>query len=173
MDFPEKQPTRIEPNLPAKHRDPPHRTECNSREAPLLRHLCEDSVVDQIKKLGHHSECRDLPFPQRFQQFSCIERRKKHRTCSSHERQQQIRHLRKHMEQRKHTKNRILRPNMRPRKNTFSLAQQIRMCEHYALGIGGGSRSVEKGSEVIGSARHRSKRSILHREDTVKIRYCL
>ena len=76
------------------------------------------------------------------------------------------------MEQRKHTKNRILRPNVRPRKHTSSLAQQIGMCEHYALGIGGGSRSVEKGSEVIGSARHRRKRPILPREDTVKIRYC-
>src|SRR6266700_7072064 len=77
------------------------------------------------------------------------------------------------MEQGKHTKNRILRPNVRPRKHTFSLAQQIRMREHYALGIGSGSRSVEKGSEVIGSARHGSKRSTLSREDTVKIRYSL
>src|SRR5206468_10754550 len=48
MDSPKKQPTRIEPNLPAKHRDAPHRLECNSQEAALLRHLFEDSFVDQI-----------------------------------------------------------------------------------------------------------------------------
>ena len=67
MDFPKKHVARIESQLPAKHRDAPHRTECNSREAPLLRHLFEDSVVDQIKKLWHDRKCRDLPFPQRLE----------------------------------------------------------------------------------------------------------
>src|SRR5436309_3482437 len=74
------------------------------------------------------------------------------------------------MEQRKHTKNRILRPNVRPRKHTFSLAQQIRMREHYALGIGGCARGIEKGSEVVRLSRHWRERCSLLGKNVVQIR---
>src|SRR6266496_5330479 len=169
MDLPKEHAARIESHLAAEHRDAPHRTECEAREAALLRHFFEYPLMNQIEELWYHSEPRYIPFSQRLQQLCRVERGKINHPSACNQRQQQIRHLRKYVEERQHPENGVLRSEVCPRKHRIRFAEQIRMREHYALGIGSGSRSVEKGSQIIRLSRNWSEFSVVPREYAVEI----
>src|SRR6266496_4727327 len=173
MDLPKEHAARIESHLAAEHRDAPHRTECEAREAALLRHFFEYPLMNQIEELWYHSEPRYIPFSQRLQQLCRVERGKINHPSACNQRQQQIRHLRKYVEERQHPENGVLRSEVCPRKHRIRFAEQIRMREHYALGIGGRSRRVEKGSKVLRPSRNRPEFSAVLHKDAVKIRHRL
>ena len=63
--------------------------------------------------------------------------------------QQQIRHLRQHVKHRQHAQHCVRRPNVDPIEHRFHFAEKVGVGKHYALGIGGGARGVEQGSEIV------------------------
>ena len=118
-------------------------------ERASLRDFLKDSLVDQIEELRHHGERGDVALAQGPQQFGRIQSFQINDARAFHQRQKQIRHLRQHVKHGQHTEQRVGRPDIHPVEHRFHFTQKVGVRQHHALGIGGGSRGVEQGSDVV------------------------
>ena len=80
--------------------------------------------MNQVEKLRHHGECRDVALAQSPHQFGGIESFEIDDARALDQRQQQIRHLRQHVKQRQDAKQRVAGPEIDPIENSFHLAQE-------------------------------------------------
>src|ERR1017187_10262350 len=154
MDLAKQNAPGIESHAAPEYRDALHPTEGETREPPFLLDLFENGVMDQIEKLRYYRKRGDVPFPQSPQQLGGVECGKINYAGSRDQGQQQVCHLGKNVEERQDSQNGVRWTYMRPRKNGFSLAQEIGVGEHHAFGVGGGARSVEERRQVVRPARH-------------------
>ncbi len=146
------------------------RADCAS--LPRCGDCFEDAFVDQIEELRHHGKHADLALGQRTQKLGRVQGFEIDDARSLHQGQQQIGHLREHVEQWKHAEHSVVGANVSPAKHGLHFTQEIAVSEHDALGVGGGAGSVEQGGEVAGSGSGRFKIPGTGDQDTVEIGLC-
>ena len=73
-----------------------------ARHFAALGDFLEDALVNQVEKLRHHGKNRDLALVERAQQFGSVQRFQIDDPGALHQRQQKIRHLGEHVEERQH-----------------------------------------------------------------------
>ena len=115
--------------------------------------LLKDALVNQIKELRHNGKGRDVALAQSPQEFGSVQSLQINYARAFYQRQQQIGHLRQHVKHGQHAQQRIGRADVDPVKYRFHFAQKVGVGEHHALGVGGGARGVEQGSEIVRSSR--------------------
>ena len=85
-----------------------------ARNFAALGYFLEDALVNQIEKLRHHGEDRDLTFVERPQQFGGVQCFQIDDAGALHQRQQQIGHLGEHVKERQHAEHGVVRADVRP-----------------------------------------------------------
>jgi hypothetical protein len=73
------------------------------------------------------------------QQFCGVQRFQIHHARAFYQRQKKIRHLSQHVKHGQHAQQRVAWADFDPVEYCFHFSQQVRVGEHHAFGIGGGS----------------------------------
>ena len=105
--------------------------------------------MDQVKKLRNHGKNSDLALVEGAQQFRGVQSFQIDHARALHQRQQEIRHLRKHVKEREHAEHGIFGADPRPAEHRFNFAHEIGVSQHHALGIGSRAGGIEQGSHMI------------------------
>ena len=119
-------------------------------DSPALGDFFKDALVDQVEELRHHGEDGDLALLQRPQQFGGVQRFEVDHARAFHQRQQQVRHLRQHVEHGQDAQHRVGRADLQQAENRIHFTQQVGVRELHTLGIGRGAGSVEQGGHIVG-----------------------
>ena len=106
---------------------------CVTRAA--LLDLLEDALVNQIEKLRHDGESRDVALLQRLQQFGGVEGFQVYDSRSLDQRQEQVRHLRQHVEQGQDAEQRVSGAEIDPVEDGVHFAEEVGVRQHHAFGI--------------------------------------
>ena len=125
------------------------------RERSSFFDLLEYPLVNQIKELRHHGEGGNVPLAQSAQKLGRVQSLQVDHARAFHQRQKQIRHLCQHVKHRQHAQQRVGGSEVDPIEHGFHFTQKVGVGKHHALGVGGGSRGVEEGSEVVQGRRSR------------------
>jgi hypothetical protein len=91
----------------------------------------------------------NVAFLQSAQEFGSVQSLEIDDAGTVEQRQEEIRHLGEDVKHRENAEQRVLGADLDDRKDRVCLANEIGMCEHDALGIGGGAGSIEKRGEVV------------------------
>ena len=95
------------------------------RDCATLRDFLEDAFVNQVIKLRDNRERGDVALAQSAQKFGGVKRFEIYNARAFHQRQQQIRHLRQHVEERQHAQQRIGGAEVNPVEDGFHFAQKF------------------------------------------------
>jgi hypothetical protein len=125
------------------------------RQGPSVLDFFKDPLVNQIKELRHHGKSGDVAFAQSAQKLGRVQSFEIDHARALDQRKKQISHLCQHVKHGQHAQQCVLGADVDPVEHSFHFTQKIGVGKHDALGVGGGSGSVEQGSEVF---RHRLRR---------------
>jgi hypothetical protein len=148
VNLPKEELSRVDSDSPQRAVEGHQRVHQRECEFAAFVQFFENAFMDQVEKLGHHTKRSDVAFLQSAQQFGGVQGFEVHHARTVEERQEQIRHLRKHVKHGKNSEQRILRADLNYPEHGIRLADQIGVRKHDSLGIGGGARGVEQRGEV-------------------------
>ena len=119
-------------------------------EASFFGNLSKDALVDEIEELRDAAEDGDAALAQGESQLLGVERIEKDDLAAVVERQEEVGHLGQHMEERQDSEQRVPGTDGDELADALELGGEIAVGEHDALGIAGGSRGVDDGSDIVG-----------------------
>ena len=149
VDFAEEYIAEIDVELSGEGGDGQHSAEDGADGGTFLLHLALNAVVDQVEELRYAAEDGYVALLERPQQFGGVERFDKDDAHADRQRQQQVGHLGECVEEREDAEDCVSGADVDDAEDGNGFGFKVAVREHDALGIAGGSRSVEKGGDVV------------------------
>ncbi len=129
--------------------------------------------MDEIEELRNAAEDGDAALTQRDHQLLRVQRIEKDNLAAIAQRQENIDHLRQHVEERQHAKKTVARADGNEFADALQFGSQVAVGEHHALGIAGGSGGVNDGRNIVWLHRNRNKTGLRRQHHVWHVRQAL